>query len=80
MGADINNTEDEDGNTPLISAVLNEDLEMVRKLLFYNADVMAKNKDGLNVFEVIECLERETGEKFSKIIMSLLTNSKNTSN
>ncbi len=83
LGADINNVEHDDGNTPLIAAVLDENIEMVNMLLFHGADIMAENRDCLNVFDVINCLERETGEVFSQRIKSLLAlafNSKNSSN
>lgn len=81
LGANINNTEHEDGNTPLIAAVMNNDIEIVSMLLFYEADVMAENSEGLNVFDMINCVENETGETFSeRIIELLLANSKNAAN
>jgi ankyrin repeat protein len=72
LGANINNTEHEDGNTPLISATLDENNEMVNMLLFHGADITGKNDDGLNVFEVMSCIERETGETFSERIKQSL--------
>lgn len=79
FGADINNIDHEDGNTPLMAAVLNDDIEMVNMLLFYKANVMTENSEGLNVFDVINCVENETGESFSERIKELLlANSKNT--
>jgi len=68
LGASLENTKHEDGNTPLIAAALDENIEIVNMLLFHGADITGKNQDGLNVFEVIECLERETGETFSERI------------
>lgn len=68
LGASLENTKHEDGNTPLIAATLDENIEIVNMLLFHGADITGKNRDGLNVFEVIECLERETGETFSERI------------
>lgn len=81
MGADINNIDHEDGNTPLIAAVLNDDIEIVSMLLFYKANIMTENSEGLNVFDVMNFVENETGESFSERIKELLlTNFKNTSN
>jgi ankyrin repeat protein len=72
LGANIDNVDHEDGNTPLIAAVLDENVEMVSMLLFNGADVMAENRDCLNVFDVMACLERETGEVFTDRIKKLL--------
>lgn len=80
LGANIDNIEHEDGNTPLIAAVMNEDIEMVNMLLFHGANVMAENSEGINVFDMINCIENETGEQFSKRIIELLTDAKNAAN
>lgn len=77
MGANINNTTHEDGNTPLIAAVLNSNLEHINCLLYYGADVMATNAEGYTVFNIIEYVETETGEHFDERIKSLLTDAKN---
>ncbi len=78
MGADINNSSHEDGNTPLIAAVLNTNIEHINCLLYYGADVMATNAEGSTVFDIIEYYESETGEHFSERIKRLLTDAKNT--
>ena len=80
MGACIDNTAHEDGNTPLIAAVLNMNIDHIRCLLFYGANVMATNAEGYTIFDIIEYHEAETGEHFDERIKCLLTDAKNTSN
>lgn len=83
LGGDINNIEHEDGNTPLIAAVLNEDIEMINMLLFHGADITAKNRDDYDVFDIIIGVETETGEMFSeriKYALILAFNTKHSSN
>jgi ankyrin repeat protein len=43
--ADVN-ARDEDGNTPLHQAVVNEEVVFVKRLLDVKADVAQKNEDG----------------------------------
>ena len=84
-GADINNTKCEGDKTPLMVAVMKENIDLINLLLFYDANVLTKNDADLTVFDIIAHFERESGEEFNKHIKMLLEeklsfNAKNTAN
>lgn len=66
--ADVNRTNDKDGNTVLHYSIINSNKEILKKLMLYKPDITIKNKNGESPLEMIT--KTQKGSEFVSILLS----------